>query len=519
MGVPEEIRKVRRPANTVVVENKCDGPKHYGVRARAGVKYVPGGNPQPINGAIIGYIFEGRFVPVSDEPATSGPDSRSYGAAAFARRESTDFMEDLLGIMDIDYAMRAYVAALLKVIKPGIKAKRMTTEYNRTFVGHWFPGINVSRNAMTDLYRKIGMDGAVRAAFSIARLRRVAPGDHIIIDGMLKEDNSSVNDLSGFTFKGRVKGIGNISVMFAYDLEKKEVICSEVFPGNEIDASAYSTFIRDNDIRSGILVTDKGFPPSKISGELQERPDLHFITPLKRNDTRISSNRMMEFSGILPEHDGSILYKKVKLKGGRFLFSFRDPGKAAVEEAAYLRRLGGEFDNRTFSEKREQFGTITFLSDVDLRPEDAYSIYSERWLIEMVFKFYKNDMDLVTTNVHDDFTVIGEEFVNLIATGITCRMLKSIRESGLLGEMSYGDILDDLSGVWRRTDCDKDIPGRDSKGWIHPFEYALDEMVVLKLATGDVKSELIKGILDRSNRRKDPSKPPRKRGRPKKVQS
>ena len=54
-------------------------------------------------------------------------------------------------------------------------------------------------------------------------------------------------------------------------------------------------------------------------------------------------------------------------------------------------------------------------------------------------------------------------------------MLKSARESGLLGEMSFGDILDDLSGVWRRTDCDAAVPGRDSKGWVHPFEYTLDE--------------------------------------------
>ncbi|AGI47102.1 Transposase DDE domain protein [Thermoplasmatales archaeon BRNA1] len=518
MGVPEEIRKVPRPPNTVVVENKCEGPKHYGVRARVGVKYVPGGNPQPINGGIIGYIFEGRFVPVRDEPAVNGPDSRSYGAAAFARRESGDLMEDLLGTMDIDYAMRAYVSALLKVIKPGIKAKRMSMEYNRTFVGHWYPGVNVGKNAMTELYRNIGMDGTIRAAFTAARLERVMPGHHLIIDGMLKEDNSSVNDLSGFSFKGRVKGIRNISVIFAYDLEKKEIVCSEVFPGNEIDAAAYSAFICDNDVRSGILVTDKGFPPSKISKELDERPNLHFITPLKRNDTRIKTNKMMEFTGLLPGYDSGILFKKTRLKGGRFLYSFRDPEKAAIEEAAYLRRLNGEFDNDKFSEK-EQFGTITFLSDEDLKPEDAYAIYSERWLIEMVFRFYKNDIDLATTDVQDDYTVIGEEFVNLIATTITCRMLKCARDSGLLGEMSFGDILDDLSGVWRKTDCDDENPGRDSKGWVHPFEYALDEMVVLHLAKGRVKTETIKGLLDRSDRRKNPDKPPRKRGKPKKSQS
>lgn len=49
-----------------------------------------------------------------------------------------------------------------------------------------------------------------------------------------------------------------------------EPVCAEIFPGNSIDASSYAAFIRDNDIRKGIIVSDKGFPQSRIKTELAE---------------------------------------------------------------------------------------------------------------------------------------------------------------------------------------------------------------------------------------------------------
>lgn len=491
MGIPEEIRAVERPKNTIVVANKTDGPRKYAVRERIGVRYVPGGNPQPINGDVIGYIYDGAYIPISDMPGKEGPDFRSYGAAMLAKSVSDDYLKDLMAVMDIDYAVTAYCAALLKCIKPGLKSKRMSTEYRRTFVGEWHPGVDLNKNAMTKLYTDIGMDRGVRTKFVEKRLKRVTEGHHLIIDGMLKQDTSIVNNLSGYSSKGRVKGIRNISLVYAYDLETMDIVCSEVFPGGYIDASAYASFIRDNNITEGILVTDKGFPPSKLSDELAERPKLHFLTPLKRNDTRIRDNNMMEFDGILSDTDPEILYRKVRIKGGKYLYSFRDPKKASIEEIAYLSRTrkSGEFDFESYNSKSEDFGTIVFLSDTDITPEQAYAIYSDRWLIELVFRFFKNDMDIETTDAQDDFAIIGEEFVNTIAAGITCRMMKVLRESGLLGEMSYGDILDDLSGVWRDTKAPKGMPKRDDRYWIHPFEYAMDEMVILGFAQGKVKTE------------------------------
>ena len=96
-----------------------------------------------------------------------------------------------------------------------------------------------------------------------------------------------------------------------------EPVCAEVFPGNSIDASSYSAFIRDNDIRKGIIVADKGFPPSKLKEELAERPELHFLTPIKRNNLRISDNDMLAFEGVLEGIEGHVVYKKKQIKGER----------------------------------------------------------------------------------------------------------------------------------------------------------------------------------------------------------
>jgi len=531
MGIPEEIRKVPRPKNTVVVENKEEGPKHYAVRERAGINYVPGGNPQPVNGKVIGYIYEGRFVEAAERPGTNGPASRSYGSSALARRESRDILDDLMDSMDIEFAVMAYAAALLKVVKPGIKGKRMSTEYARTFVGEWYPGLNLSKNAMTLLYKQIGMDDRIRSVFAGKRLSRMAAGGHLIIDGMLKEDNSSINDLSGFTFKSRVKGIRDISIIYAYDLERREIVCSEVFPGGYIDAAAYSRFVRDNNITKGILITDKGFPPSQLDREFKERPDLHFLTPLKRNDTRIRSNAMMEFTGVLENTESKVLYKKVRIKGGRYLYSFKDPRKELQEDLAYLQRVGKgkDFDNAEHARRKEDFGTIVFLSDQDLTPEQAYSCYSDRWEIELVFRYFKSDLDIRSTDVQDDYAVIGEEFVNTISSTITCRLLRLMKEKGLLKKESFGDVMDDLSGVWRRTDAPDVLPDREDGYWVHPFEYAMDSMVALGLCSGEMYSEKVakkaaakaseKVKRPRGRPRKnpvEPDAPKRPRGRPRK---
>ena len=125
---------------------------------------------------------------------------------------------------------------------------------------------------MTDLLKRIGQDQNKRQTFFGLRLKSVCAAHHIAIDGSLIQDTSRVNDLSAFSRKFRIKGCKDISLLYAYDIEKMEPVCAQVFPGNVIDASVYATFIRDNGIDKGIIVADKGFPAKQIEDELKQRP-------------------------------------------------------------------------------------------------------------------------------------------------------------------------------------------------------------------------------------------------------
>ena len=517
MAVPESIRKVERPKNTIVDDNGKDSPNRYPVRERASIKYISGGNPQPRNGKVIGHIIDDKFVPLPKKTAIQGPEMLSYGASALVKSVTKDIVSDLLEIYPGRDAYTIMAIATLRVIKPSITSLRMMTHYKRTFICKDYPGSALSPNSVCNLLQKVGQDGEKRKQFYQKRMLAVTADHHIVIDGTLKQDNSKVNDLSAFSYKGRVKGCRDISVLYAYDIEQMEPICAEVFPGNSIDASSYSSFIRDNDIRKGVIVADKGFPPSKISDELRERPDLHFLTPIKRNDIRIRDNDMLIFDGVMEGIEARVLYKKSCINEGRFLFAFKDSAKAAIEEASYLERAKSHktFDNSEYRKKKETFGVIVFESDLDLLPKTAYLCYEDRWLLELVFNRYKNDECLDKSDVQGDFSLIGSEFVNFISTVASCRIIRIAQKAGLLDKMTYGDLMDDLSSAWRKVDAPEQ-PSRNDCGWVHTLEIVFDELEALGLSSPTDKPATKKRGRPKMAHSDKPKKP---RGRPKKNSS
>ena len=246
MPVPEYIRNVTRPTNTVVQDSRREGPKRYVVRERKTVRYVAGGNPQPVNGRTVGYIINETFVPITEKTASDGPDVLSYGGSSLIRSVSDDILEDLLAVYPPNDTYSIMAVASVKVQKPGVSGSRISSVYQSSFLSVYYPGAAVSRNSVSSLYQKLGKDGKKREAFFIRRMDRVSADHHIIIDGTLKQDTSKINDLSAFSYTARVKGCEDISILYAYDLEKMEHICAQVFPGNSIDSVSYRSFVRNN---------------------------------------------------------------------------------------------------------------------------------------------------------------------------------------------------------------------------------------------------------------------------------
>ena len=129
MAVPESVRKVPRPVNTIVSDNGKDGPNRYPVRERNSVKYVSGGNPQPQNGKVIGHIVDGAFIPLGSPAVKAEPDMLSYGACAFVRSVSQDLFSELLGVYTPKDTYTIMAIASLRVIKPEVSAKRLQSHY------------------------------------------------------------------------------------------------------------------------------------------------------------------------------------------------------------------------------------------------------------------------------------------------------------------------------------------------------------------------------------------------------
>ena len=182
---------------------------------------------------------------------------------------------------------------------------------------------HLSGNHVGKLLEGLGMDRSKREAFFAHRIAGIEADHHVLIDGMLKQDTSTVNDFSAYSYKAHVKGCKDISIIYAYDIEKMEPVCAEVFAGNRVDASAFATFVRDQKLTRGIIVADKGFPPSQIQDELIGHPDLHYLIPIKRTDSRLRNNDMLKFQGVLTAIDGQVHYCKKKLRGTAINLSLR----------------------------------------------------------------------------------------------------------------------------------------------------------------------------------------------------
>lgn len=513
MAVPEEIRKVPRPRNTVVCANG-NGINKYVVRQRAGAICIPGRNPMPLNGIVVGHIIDMKFVPVVRKTAEHGPDMLSYGAAAFVESVSTDLLDDLLEVYSPTEAYTIMAIASLRVIKPHICNGRLKSRYEMTFISVYYHDASMSANSVSSLLEKIGMDGGKRKEFFQKRTARIENDHHVVIDGMLKKNTSTVNDLSAFSRKARERGREEISVLYAFDLDVMEIICGEVFPGNEPDSTAYPAFIKDNNLNRGLIINDKGFPPSSIEEQLKRRPDLHFLTPIKRNDTRIRNNHMLEFTDVLENIEKRVLYKKQQIKGGRWLYAYMDAGAAGKEESDYIDRARqkNEFSIEDYNKKENMFGVIVLESDLDMDPRVAYLSYHARWQIELVFDFYKNTEQLDQTCVQNDYSVIGNEFVNTIASIITNRMIQKAEKAGLLKENTYGEILDDLNESWRMKAAPLEAH-TDDEYWVHTLVRTFEILEKLGLSIPAKKSEPKK----RGRPRKNPpleAKPKRPRGRP-----
>ncbi len=449
MAIPKEVLAVERPTNTVVIaygKNK----DLYAVRQRIGCKNV-NGRHIPINGPTIGHIVDLTYVPISTDTNTdiseSSVDLKDWANIVLCDRAFSFIKDELVNVYSIADSMKLYCIAVLRVCNPGIKDYELKEAYEDSFLSEIYPGVALSRNTVSKFLNDLGKSCSRITKFMRNRTEKVSMDHHLLVDGALKSDESEVNSLSDFSRKARTKGSRDISVLFAFDLEAMELVCSQCFPGNMLDATAYESFIRENGITKGIIVADKGFPSQAAESEFNAHPDLHYLNPIKRNSKLIESHDLHSYTGILSDNS-SILYRKEKCSGkDKWLYSYRDAHKAHKEEQDWLARAkkGGSYSFEELQKRQKSFGTVVLECDLDLSPETVYQAYSKRWEIELVMRFYKSACEFDETRVHDDYSVIGSEFCDFLSTLLTYRLINTFDKAKLLDQLTYKKIMSVLA--------------------------------------------------------------------------
>jgi hypothetical protein len=500
MAIPEEIRRVQRPVNTVVVTNGTNTAKRYAVRERKGVKYIPGGNPQPIYGKIIGHIINNEYVPLSaaksQQDICEYPATLSWGGAAFLKTVSEDIVSDLLDVFDPGRVYTIISMATLRVLKPRISSNRFSSHYQNTFVSVYYPGAALSKNSISTLLSELGQRSDLIEKFYQKRMARIEKTHRIAIDGTLRQNTSIVNDLSNFSYKARMKGCMELSVLYAFDIELGEPICASVFPGNMPDCKAYGEFIRTHNLKRGIIVGDKGFPSNVIAEFLENNKDLHYFNPLKRTSVYIEQYELLKFEECFSVGDNYVLCKRVYVvEEKKYLFSFVNSGMSMKEYSSFVASASKHknFDFEKYSQKRDTFGLILFESDMDMTLAEAYNVYKSRWKLEVVFGYYKADITQNQTNIQSDFSVMGMEFINFLSSLLTCRIVEKAQKAGLLKQVTYGVLMDDLNMVRRDVkntpDNTLNKPRKCDPYWFHVSNIAMEEMIQLGLVETDEITE------------------------------
>ena len=475
MAIPKDILAIERPKNTIVIRTNKTEPPRYAVRSRLGCIYDHG-RRVPKNGPIIGHIDveAKKYIPVCPGAKKSSDknleikrlsrienvDIKDWANVVLADRLFKPVLEELKKFYEVHDAIQIYVISILRVCNKGVKDNELQEEYLTSYLSELYPNVPLSKNTVSVFLKNLGKAFSRIVLFMQNRVQHVNVDHHLLIDGTLKSNESRINTLSDYSRKALKKGTRDISVMYAFDLELKEPICSKCYPGNMLDLTAYEDFITENNITQGIIVGDKGFPASSARKSFMDNPNLHFINPIKRDAKIIQELNLYEYDGALSNNDHILYRKSQDTKSNKWLYSFKDLSLSSAEEKDYIHRAtkNKNFSTEKYEKKKQEFGTIVLETDLDLSPEIAFSSYNSRWEIELVMRYYKHACEFDETRVHDDYSVIGSEFCDFLSSLLTYKMINHFDEHNLFDTMNYKKIMKMLERAKKVN-----LP---NKGWV-----------------------------------------------------
>lgn len=244
--------------------------------------------------------------------------------------------------------------------------------------------------------------------------------------------------------------IPQINILLAVSKVRRMPCYIRLVPGSVVDVKTLRVFIEEIRDRGAFVILDKGFV-DRCNFELLGSANFNFILALRRNSRLIDYRKRM--SGWFIFRKRTIKYASYR-RGPFHVYLFEDILLGATEENEFY-NLKAHGVPATFH--REWAGKIALVSNVRLRPQEAYLLYKSRGEIEKAFNVFKNMLQVDTPYLRSEESLRGYVFVAFISLFLYYHLLKRLTELGLNRKMSVRDVLLELSKVYTIEVAQRDV--------------------------------------------------------------
>lgn len=282
----------------------------------------------------------------------------------------------------------------------------------------------------------------------------IGKGEYVLMDANDIFSSSSQIQLARKGYNSRLHYDMHFDLMYIYSSEHKMPVYYRLLPGNVRDVKAFKNCLLESGIQEAVVIADKGFY-SQANVELLLEEAFRFVLPLKRDNTLIPYGSLVQNtfkeSGVYFEQEKRIIWgKKYPLEQGLELHVYLDEQLRAKEDTDYLVRIKTQPEKYTlqqYYQKRNRFGTIALLTNLNDSEENLYQTYKSRMDIELMFDSMKNVLQADHTYMQNQQTLQGWMFVNHLALQWYQHLYIQLKEKQLLKKVSVNDYIQLLTDV------------------------------------------------------------------------
>lgn len=369
--------------------------------------------------------------------------------------------------------------------------KRIRISYESSYESVRYPGLSLSSSSISRLTERIGRKRDAQLRFMKSF---VSGASHLIFDGTRLVCYAKDVDLARIGYNHSEIWDPQVNLMYCFSLRPTKMpVYFMPFAGNKPDVSNIMTCIRELGLKDVFLICDKGFRDKDNLAEMKEN-GITFLTPLKRNSTEIDFSFMEGKEGSLsafgPDvfvYRGRPIYYHVCQEYGRVNTEIKKKGRHPKgyvpeyetvqkdltvlfldldlkndESSTYSIHMANNdegYDENGMKENEKYFGTIALSVNREMTPQELFTTYKERELIEDGNKAYKDVLDNFASNKQGTDTYKGWLFINHIALMLYYRVLGKIKEKGLSSKYSVEDVIDvakritmqNIAGEWNEN--------------------------------------------------------------------